>query len=211
MKRAIFFDLDGTLWNALDPIMSAWNHAMEKANLPYRFNLEKIQSFMGLTPEETCPLAFPDADRKKGLSYFHLALVEEIKELSIHPGTLYPHEKEVLAELAKQYPLYIVSNCDKGYIEDYLEACGTSSFFKGHVCVGDTGLGKADNILYLKQKENIDEVIYLGDTQKDQDEAKKAGVFFLHAAYGFGVISPDENKIDSFCELPLAIHRHWVD
>ena len=33
MKRAIFFDLDGTLWNALDTICHAWNEAMKKAGL----------------------------------------------------------------------------------------------------------------------------------------------------------------------------------
>lgn len=211
MKRAIFFDLDGTLWNALGTICRAWNETMKKAGLPYRFDLVKIQSFMGLTPEETCPLAFPDADLATGMTYFKLALQEEIAELAIHPGTLYPEEKATLETLSKLYPLYIVSNCDKGYIEDYLKACGTSSYFQGHVCVGDTGLGKADNIVYLKHKEAIDEVIYVGDTKKDQDEARKAGVFFIHAAYGFGKIDPEPAKIDRLSDLPFAIQKHWID
>ena len=48
IKRAIFFDLDGTLWNALPSLKDAYNIAMEKASMPYRFDLKQIQSYMGL-------------------------------------------------------------------------------------------------------------------------------------------------------------------
>src|SRR5574344_868578 len=146
MRKCVFFDLDGTLWNALVPLTQAWNQAMDKAHEPYRFDLVKMQSFMGLTPEETAPLAFPGANEKKGMDLFRLALKAEIAYLSQHPGILYPQEEEVLGKLEKSYDLYIVSNSDKGYVENYLQACHMEQHFKGHICAGDTGYPKWKNI-----------------------------------------------------------------
>ena len=92
MKKALFFDLDGTLWDALPQLVDAWNEAMKKSNLPYRFDFDTMQSYMGLTPEETAPLAFKDVDLAKGMEYFKICLDYELKYLAIHPGKLYENE-----------------------------------------------------------------------------------------------------------------------
>ena len=206
-KKAILFDLDGTLWNALDTITEAWNKAMKEHNLKYSFSLETMKSFMGLTPKETAPLAFKDVDLNKGLEYFVLCLNEEIKYLRVHPGKLYEDEEEVLKELSKHYPLFIVSNSDKGYIEDYLNAYDFNKYFKDHVCAGDTDLEKWQNILYIKNKYQIEEIIYVGDTKKDLNESIKAGVKFIHASYGFGEIEEEVLKISKLRELPDLIKK----
>lgn len=206
-KKAILFDLDGTLWNALDTITEAWNKAMKEHNLKYSFSLETMKSFMGLTPKETAPLAFKDVDLNKGLEYFVLCLNEEIKYLRVHPGKLYEDEEEVLKELSKHYPLFIVSNSDKGYIEDYLNAYDFNKYFKDHVCAGDTDLEKWQNILYIKNKYQLEEIIYVGDTKKDLNESIKAGVKFIHASYGFGEIEEEVLKISKLRELPDLIKQ----
>ena len=206
-KKAILFDLDGTLWNALDTITEAWNKAMKEHNLKYSFSLETMKSFMGLTPKETAPLAFKDVDLNKGLEYFVLCLNEEIKYLRVHPGKLYEDEEEVLKELSKHYPLFIVSNSDKGYIEDYLNAYDFNKYFKDHVCAGDTDLEKWQNILYIKNKYQLEEIIYVGDTKKDLNESIKAGVKFIHASFGFGEIEEEVLKISKLRELPDLIKK----
>lgn len=206
-KKAILFDLDGTLWNALDTITEAWNKAMKEHNLKYSFSLETMKSFMGLTPKETAPLAFKDVDLNKGLEYFVLCLNEEIKYLRVRPGKLYEDEEEVLKELSKHYPLFIVSNSDKGYIEDYLNAYDFNKYFKDHVCAGDTDLEKWQNILYIKNKYQLEEIIYVGDTKKDLNESIKAGVKFIHASYGFGEIEEEVLKISKLRELPDLIKK----
>ncbi len=206
-KKAILFDLDGTLWDALDTITEAWNKAMKEHNLKYSFSLETMKSFMGLTPKETAPLAFKDVDLNKGLEYFVLCLNEEIKYLRVHPGKLYEDEEEVLKELSKHYPLFIVSNSDKGYIEDYLNAYDFNKYFKDHVCAGDTDLEKWQNILYIKNKYQLEEIIYVGDTKKDLNESIKAVVKFIHASYGFGEIEEEVLKISKLGELPDLIKK----
>ena len=204
-KNGIIFDLDGTLWDAINEIMDARNIAMNKNSLQYHFTFEKTKSYMGLTPEETVPLAFNDVDFDKGLTYFKLALKEEIEYLKDHPGEIYPNEKEILTRLKKKYPLFIVSNSDKGYIENYLNSLNMNEFFIDHLCAGDTKKAKWENILIMKEKYNLDKVIYVGDTLKDYIETKKAGQIFIHASYGFGIIDENVNKITNLKELPKLV------
>ena len=207
MKKGVFFDLDGTLWDALFEITESWNNAMRDNALPYSFSLEKIKTFMGLTPEETAPLAFSDVELSTGLKYFSLALNEEIKYMKNHPGKLYKNEIEVLKELSIKYPLFIVSNSDKGYIENYLNYYSLNNLFIDHICAGDTSLPKYKNIILLKEKYKLDEVVYIGDTKKDMVESLKAGVGFIHASYGFGEIKEEVLSIKKLKELPHIIEK----
>ena len=201
MDRAVFFDLDGTLWDALIPNLEAWNLAMEKLGESYRFDLKTIKSFMGLTPDETAKIAFDHTPLNEARELFKKTLKISTEYMKTHPGTMYENEIEVLKLLSKDYPLFIVSNCESGYIENYLNGCNTSSYFIDHTCVGDTGLDKWQNILYLKKKYSIENVVYVGDTNKDFIEATKANVTFIHARYGFQKDVPSSYKIDSLDEL----------
>ena len=57
------------------------------------------------------------------------------------------------------------------------------------------------------ERNNIDEAVYVGDIQGDYDSSKKAGVKFIHAAYGFGTIDDDVPAIRKFSELPRVADR----
>ena len=204
-KDAILFDLDGTLWDATSNICESWNKAMINNHLKYRFTLNDIKSHMGLTPIETVKIAFNDVDIDTGLNYFKMCVNQEIIDLNNKPGKMYQDEIEVLNLLRSKYPLFIVSNSDKGYIESYLNSLKMHEYFIDHICAGDTSLEKWENILYIKNKYQIDNIIYVGDTLKDYLESSKAKVNFIHASYGFGKINEDVYKINSLKELvPLV-------
>lgn len=206
-KVGIIFDLDGTLWDAIGQIRDSYNLTMNNIGLPYRFNNDQIRSYMGLTPEETVKFAFPDVDSSIGQQYFNLCFKDEIGYLKNHPGRLYPNEINVLTKLKEQFLLFIVSNSDKGYIENYLDNYKLHHLFKDHLCAGDTKKDKSENILLIKEKYNLDKVIYIGDTLKDYLECQKAKVEFIHARYGFGVIKDDVPFINSLDELLTKINQ----
>ena len=120
--------------------------------------------------------------------------------------TTYPGLEDVLEDLSKRTKLYIVSNCQAGYIETYLERTGHGKYFTDFSCYGDNGLGKADNIKGLVEKNKIQHPVYLGDIQGDKDACDKAGVDFIWAAYGYGKsIDSYVAKIDSITELTEII------
>jgi phosphoglycolate phosphatase len=203
-KQSLIFDLDGTLWDAIKGITIAWNAAMAKEGQDIFFTEQIVKGYMGLTPEETCPLAFPNRTRAEQMRLFHACFVSEIKYLGVHPGQIYPHEEEVLQELYKKYDLYLVSNSDKGYVENYLNACSMGKYFKGHVCAGDTGAPKWKNIRYIMEQYGIKEAAYIGDTEKDMLETKAAGISFIWAAYGFGVRVNARHYLRTIADLPLV-------
>ncbi|MGM9873544.1 MAG: HAD family hydrolase [Bacilli bacterium] len=207
MKKAIIFDLDGTLWNALSSICDSWNQTMIRLNKKYRFTVDIIQTHMGLTPEETGPIAFYDETFSDSMFLFKECIKDEIKYMTIHPGKMYEDEEEVIASLYKKYDLYIVSNADKGYVENYLTALHMDKYFKDYVQYGDTNLEKWKNILYIKEKHHIKDLVYVGDTIKDLEECTKANVPFIHAKYGFGKIDNTEYYIDSFKDLPSVVNK----
>ncbi len=207
MKQAIFFDLDGTLWDAIEQIATSWNQTMERLNLKYRFTKEIILTHMGLTPEETGPIAFYNETFEESMKLFYECVHDEIVFLRKHPGKIYEFEKKVLSNLCKKYDLFIVSNADKGYIQNYLYGLKMDKYFIDFIQYGDTNLPKWQNILYMKEKHHIDEIIYVGDTIKDKIECEKANVKFIHARYGFGKIENDDFFIDSFLDLERVIDQ----
>ena len=99
---------------------------------------------------------------------------------------------ETLKTLSEKYPLYIVSNCQKGYIEVFLQSSGLGKYFRGHLCFGDTGLEKHDTIRKLMDTYHLKDTVYVGDTMGDFLSCQKAGVPFVFASYGFGNV-PEPN------------------
>ena len=115
--------------------------------------------------------------------------------------------EQTLAALSARCPLFLVSNCQDGYIEAFFQAHGLGRYFTDYENPGRTGLPKADNIALVAERNGLRRPLYIGDTQGDYDAASKAGVPFLHAAYGFGRIDRPVPSVATFGDLPDAIRR----
>ena len=122
-------------------------------------------------------------------------------------GVLYPKVLETLAVLSAKIPLFIVSNCQSGYIECFLTANGGASFITDHICSDDTMLEKAENIRILMERHGLKTPVMVGDTTSDSVAAKKNGIPFIYAKYGFGElygrgkVTDYSYSIDCFDEL----------
>lgn len=82
--------------------------------------------------------------------------------------------------------VFIVSNCQSGYIELFLKKTGLAPYVTDTECFGDTGMKKAENIRLVVARNGLQQPVYVGDTKGDEEAAHEAGVPFVHAAYGFG-------------------------
>lgn len=103
--------------------------------------------------------------------------------------------------LKKSYHLYIVSNCQSGYIEAFLDYYKLHDLIEDIECYGNNGQQKGKNIALLYQRNKLEEAVYVGDIQGDYEASQEAGVKFIHAAYGFGTIDTPVPKIQRFEEL----------
>ena len=198
----IIFDVDGTLWNSTDSVAESWNLAIrEHSSLDITIDAEILSGLFGKTMNEIADALFSVLPEKERLELLEICFDYENRYLEEKPGILYEGVSETLAELSEKYPLFIVSNCQKGYIEALLKTCGLSQFIKDHLCFGETQMPKSETLRTLMERNGLRDVVYVGDTQGDADACRKAGVPFIFAEYGFGDVPGAKVRIGKISEL----------
>lgn len=199
---SIIFDLDGTLWDSTDAVLKAWDEVIKgMKDVEKPITKEDLRGSMGLQIKQIGEKFFPYLDENRRLEIMDICCEEERNLLLKEGGILFPNLQKVLSSLMKNYGLFIVSNCQCGYIETFLEYHKLSGYFKDIECAGNTGLSKGENIKRIMERNNLKQSIYVGDTQGDCDGAKLAGIPFVYAAYGFGKVDSYAMKIDSIEEI----------
>ncbi|WP_251390745.1 HAD family hydrolase [Mediterraneibacter agrestimuris] len=198
----IIFDVDGTLWDSTDTVAESWNKAIrDGSNLDITIDGERLKTLFGKTMEQIYQALFPQLTDTEQKRIGDLCFQYENALLEEKPGTLYDGAAETIQMLSRRTNLYIVSNCQCGYIEILLRTCGLKDYFKDTLCYGQTLTSKGQTIRTLMERNNLNDVVYIGDTQGDADACKEAKIPFIFAAYGFGDVPEAETKIDSISEL----------
>ena len=207
MKKGIIFDVDGTLWDSAKPVAESWTLMLERRypELDRIITPDDMYRNMGKTMDAIGADLFPGLAPDKRDEVMDACMRYENEYLADHPGVTYPNMKETLAALSREYGLYIVSNCQEGYIEALMAACGIASYISDTECFGATGRPKGDNIRLVMERNGLEKCLYVGDTAMDQEAAGKAGIPFVFASYGFGQASGAEAVIGSLAELPRAV------
>lgn len=190
---SIIFDVDGTLWDSTEICAGAWTTAIHReTGLSLTIDAPTLKGLFGRLLPDIASALFTDYPKEEQLRLIDLCCQEEHKALLAQCAPLYPDLESTLQKLKQKYRLFIVSNCQAGYIEVFLKTSGLGSFFEGHLCPGDTGHAKADNILQIIRDYNLKSPVYVGDTLGDYEATMTAGIPFVFAAYGFGQVpSPD--------------------
>ena len=188
----IIFDVDGTLWDTTKTVADSWNHAVETLGYPPAgITGEQLKNEFGKTMDVIAEDLFP-----------HLPLPERdvlmeaccryedefLERLDIPP--LYPDIRETIAALSGTHRLFIVSNCQSGYIELFLRKTGLEKYITDIECFGNTKKTKGENIRLVMDR-NVP-----GSAQ--------AGIPFIFASYGFGQVAEKDclASISSIRELP---------
>lgn len=199
---SILFDLDGTLWDSSKQVAESWNMVFKREHIDLELTAKDIQSVMGMLMEDIIKNFMPDETDQKALQVLKQVTEFENEYVGEVGGVLFPHVEETIKKLSMRYKLCIVSNCQAGYIEAFFKAHHMEQYFVDYENPGRTGLDKAGNIKLVVERNGFRHPVYVGDTSGDQKAAKKAGVPFIHASYGFGQVEEYEGKIDSIAQLP---------
>ena len=111
---------------------------------------------------------------------------------------------KTIATLSKGHRLFIVSNCQSGYIELFLRKTGLEKYITDIECFGNTKKTKGENIRLVIDRNIPGSTCYVGDTAGDQTAAAYAGIPFIFASYGFGQVNEEDSfaSISSIRELP---------
>ncbi len=193
MVDGVIFDVDGTLWNTTPIVEKAWNQALKDSGFgDFSVTAKQLQGLFGLPMPEIIEAIMPGVPRAEREAFAPKCYSYEHEYLERESGILYPGILETIRKLAKEHEIFIVSNCQAGYIELFIRKTGIGDVIKDHLCLGDNNLLKADNIKLIVEKHNLKSPVYVGDIQGDADSSKDAGVRFIFASYGFGNVRKED-------------------
>ncbi len=201
----IILDVDGTIWDTTSVVAQAWNKSIDESfSQVSHVTADILKGQFGKTMDVIGNNLFGvlgQADRslllKKCCENEHKAIAENQKDIA------YDGVVATIKKLAGKIPLFIVSNCQSGYIELVMKKNGITDCIKDFTCFGDNGKPKDENISLIVSRNNLKNPVYVGDTQGDFEACQKAGVPFIWAAYGFGKPESDDYfaKIEKFAEI----------
>lgn len=195
---ALIFDMDGTLWDAVDTYAEIWNMAFEREGIEQRITRNDLLALIG-TPIDDIIRHFVPADQVEHLLQVIAGLV--VTELPRLGGRLYEGVQEGIATLAQHYQLFMLSNCDELELPIFVRYAGIEPYITDTLAYGNTHLRKADNMRLLAEKYHLQHPVYVGDTDSDCSEAHRAGVPFVWMSYGFGTTDRAQLQFDNFSDM----------
>ena len=198
--------MDGTVWDSSEGVAKAWTLKVHEAGFTDKvITKEDIQSVMGKPMDVIADTLFTYTAKGDERDSLRFACEEyENEYLRQNGGILYDNVIETWAKLKELgYHNYIVSNCQAGYVEAFLEYYGIpygspDDLIEDIECYGNNFLQKDENIKLMAERNGLSAACYVGDIQSDYDATVKAGLPFIHARYGFGDIDADVPFINSF-------------
>lgn len=217
----IILDVDGTLWDSTGIVTKAWTCAVRENGCPDRtVTPEMLRALFGKPMNVIADNLLPDLTpehrqqiMKVCCAYEQRALREELPTRKASDAfgcqdecpICYPGVPRTIRELAGKLPVFIVSNCQAGYIEMFLEKTGLSDYITDFECFGNNGKSKGENIRLVAERNGLKTPIYVGDTQGDSDASEEAGAAFVYAKYGFGTVDHADAVIEAFADLREVI------
>ena len=167
---ALIFDMDGTLWDAVDSYCEIWNTTFRTFGVDCHVGRSQLVGCMGQTLD---------------VIYRNIAGDNPVIPATRFIPVLVDNEKAMMPRLAGiPYP-----------------HIGIAEFVTESVTFGATKRQKDANMRYLKEKHNLVQPVYVGDTESDCRSTHAAGLPFVFASYGFGDCVDADLTVASFREL----------
>ncbi len=198
---SLIFDMDGTLWDAVDTYAESWNLVFKDLGMDRTVKREQLAQMVGWEGKKVIAVLMPDLEEERRNEIYAIVNEKRREMLPEYGGILYNGVKEGLQQLAQKYPLFILSNCAKGIIRLFIDWAGIDEHITDELAYGINFMPKQHNIKLLMEKHNLKSPVYIGDTAGDGEESRKAGVPFVFVSYGFGDTQDYDVKFDNFPSL----------
>ena len=206
---SLIFDLDGTLWDTCEACALAWNNVVNRNEIKFRqVSASDVRSVTGKPHAECIKTVFSSLSNEEISILIEETMIEDTVAIKEMGGELYEGVSEGLNILNEYYDLFIVSNCQSGYIENFLSQNKFENLFKDYLCWGDTNEPKPFNTAAVIKKNNLHNPVFIGDMEGDYEAARVCELEFYQVTYGFGLPIEGCMTIESFPELvEILIHE----
>lgn len=198
---SIIFDMDGTLWDAVDTYATSWNMVFKELNIDKSISRDELATMVGWEGKKVLLAMMPEFDEEKRLDIYARVNEKRRELLPQKGGVLYDGVKDGLKQLAEKYPLFILSNCAKGVIRLFIDWAGIDEHIIDEIAYGTNYMPKHHNIKVLMERHNLKTPVYVGDTEGDGEQSRLAGIPFVFVSYGFGATDDHDIRFDSFADF----------
>ena len=193
MKKAILFDLDGTLTDSGEGIMNCAKLALEHYGLPIPSETE-LRTFVGPPLHESfIRFGVPAAEADNAIKIYRSRYIP-IGKFENHP---YDGIQNVLEKLkAMGHTLYVATSKPETMSIEILEHFDMAKYFDiiAGASFDRSRSSKEDVIAYLlSQCGDYDEKIMVGDTAFDVIGAKAHGIPTIGVSWGYGKVEDMKN------------------
>ncbi|MDY6310152.1 MAG: HAD family hydrolase [Cyanobacteriota bacterium] len=189
-KKAVIFDLDGTLLNTLEDLTDSTNYALEKFNYPTK-TVVQVRNYVGNGVAKLIERAIPDGLNNSKFSDIENTFKKHYKNNMYNKTKPYDGILEMLEKIKKSgLKIAVVSN---KFDEAVKELCKT--YFAGltDFCAGENeaaGIRKKpapDTVIkVLKEfKLNPEDAVYVGDSEVDIQTAQNSKMDCISVLWGF--------------------------
>lgn len=189
-KKAVIFDLDGTLLNTLEDLTDSTNFALSKFNFPQK-TIDQVRRYVGNGVQRLIERAIPGGSSNPNFEKCLNLFKEHYKENMFNKTAPYDGIIPMLKKLkSHKIRTAVVSNkfddAVKGLCKKYFD--GLIDF-----CAGENelqGIRKKpapDTVLKVLKEFGIksDDAIYIGDSEVDIQTAKNANIECISVLWGF--------------------------
>lgn len=196
-KKAVLFDLDGTITNSEPGILNCVQYALEKMGIesPDR---KELLPFIGPPLHDTFRDMFSlsDEDAARATAFYR----ERYAPIGKFEAEVYPGAEEMLRDLKDAgKKLILATSKPTGFATDVLDHFGLTGYFDfiGGATLDGSRSTKEDVIEYVLQSGMVpdrDDLVMVGDTKFDVTGAAYFGIPTIAVTYGFG---PREELIEA--------------
>lgn len=190
MKKAVIFDLDGTLLNTLDDLADSTNYALSRFGYPTR-TIEEVRQFVGNGVAKLIERAIPEGKNNPNFEKCLAIFKENYAQNMYNKTAPYNGIIEMLSNLkSKGIKIAVVSNKFDLAVK---ELC--KKYFEGFIdfAAGENeaqGIKKKpapDTVISVLNKFNFapEDAVYVGDSDVDIMTAKNSKMSCISVTWGF--------------------------
>ena len=192
-KKAIFFDLDGTLTDSGEGIMNCATLGLQHFGLPVP-SREEMRVYVGPPLDQTfIKFGVPEDKTDEAIAVFR----SRYRTIGKYENFPYPGIREALQTLKAQgHRLFVATSKPEVLANEVLEHFGLSEFFEqiAGATLDGSRSHKADVITYLLGLTgDVGQTIMVGDTAFDVLGAAQHGIPTIGVSWGYGEV-PDMEK-----------------
>lgn len=215
-KKAIFFDLDGTLIDSAPDLANSINYMLTQLNLPTK-DVDIVRKWVGNGAQTLVKRALssnvqidPNLDNELFEKAFPI-FMEHYKDNICVNTHLYEHVHHTLKKLYESgYILTIITNKPYEFIEPIINTLEIEKYIRLYIGANSVEKKKPDPmpLLYTVSQLDLDinDCVMVGDSKNDIIAAQNANIHSIAVTYGYNyneditLYKPDR-VIDSFEKL----------